>query len=435
MDTEVLMQLFFILLLVGLNGFFAASELAIVSLSDFKIKKLAEEGNKSAKLIVRFLEEPSKFLSTIQIGITLAGFLASASAAVSISEVISELLKATNIKALAVFSAQISLLVVTLVLSYITLVFGELVPKRIAMQNAEKIAFAVARPIDVLSKIAFPFIKILTFSTDVVAKLFGVTEENSGERVTEEEILLMVDIGQEKGLIHETGKRMINSIFEFDDTTVREVMTPRTSMVAVERMSKIEDILEVLISEQFSRIPVYDDTIDNIIGVFYVKDLLPFYKEKTIDDFQIEKRIHPVFFVPESKKIDILFKEMQLKKIHMAIVIDEYGGTAGLITIEDLLEEIVGNIWDEYDEEVIDIEKIDDNTYIVDGMLGIDKFNEAMHINLPEEDFDTIGGFMVGQLGKIPSPKDEAIVEFANMVLKVEKVAKKRIIKVKVYIP
>ncbi|WHH61276.1 hemolysin family protein [Petroclostridium sp. X23] len=435
MSYQTLIQFFFILVLIGFNGFFAASELAIVSLNDHKVRKLAEDGNKSAKLIIKFLEEPSRFLSTIQIGITLAGFLASASAAVSISELLADILKATDIKVLAAFSGQISLLLVTLVLSYITLVFGELVPKRVAMQNAEKIAFAVVRPVDMLSKITYPFIKVLTFSTNVVAKLFGVTEQNSGERVTEEEILLMVDVGQEKGLIHETGKRMINSIFEFDDTTVREVMTPRTSMVAVDKASKMEDILDVLISEQFSRIPVYDDSIDNIIGIFYVKDLLPLYKDKVVKDFDIGKNIHPAYFVPESKKIDVLFKEMQLRKIHMAIVIDEYGGTAGLITIEDLLEEIVGNIWDEYDEEIIDVEKIDDNTYMVDGMLSIDKFNEAMNVRLPEEEFETIGGFMVGQLGKIPSPKDEAIVEYANMVLKAEKVAKKRITKVKVYIP
>lgn len=432
MDVDLWTQMFIILLLVGVNAFFAASEMAIVSIRQSKLKPLIEEGNKSAKIVDKFIEEPSKLLATIQVGVTLAGFFASALGAQTLAVYLSDILKRSSLPLISAYADMISFIFITFVISYITLVLGELVPKRVALEFSEKIALSVARPILFLSKIAFPVVKLLTSSTNLVVKLLGGSEKSHEDKITEEEIRLMINVGEETGIFRETETDMINSIFEFDNTVVKEVMTPRTDIAAINIDATVDEIFDVIVEEHFSRIPVYEETIDNIIGLLYVKDLFGMVKYGKEFKISLKDIIRPAYFVPEYKKIDELFKEMQKSKTHIAIVIDEYGGTAGLITIEDLLEEIVGNIFDEYDDEVLEFEKIDDDTYIINGMLSIDEVNDIMHTELPEDEleFDTISGMVLSLSGKMPEVGDEA--EFDGVQFRIEEVDDKRITKIKV---
>ncbi|CCC57691.1 MULTISPECIES: hemolysin family protein [Caloramator] len=425
---QVFIDFLLIFVLILINGFFAASEIAIISVNRNKISMQAQEGDKKALLIQRLFKEPSKFLATIQVGITLTGFLASASAAVSISTYFSQYLKRLNIP----FSDQISLLLVTLFISYITLVLGELLPKRLALQNPERIAFSIIGTIVFISKITAPFVKILTLSTNFFAKLFGVGATYEEEKVTEDEIRMMIDVGEENGVLNETEKEMIDGIFEFDDTLAKEVMTPRTAVFAIDINSPLEEIIHQIIEEQYSRIPVYDGDIDNIVGILYMKDLFVEMASKKLDEISIKDLLRPAYFVPDTKKIDRLFRELQASKNHMAILIDEYGGVSGIITIEDLIEEIVGNIADEYDEDVKDFQKLDSNVYIVDGLVSIDEVNEKLNLKLPTEHHDTIGGFVLNLIGNIPETGES--VQFENITFTVEKIDEKRIEQIKIHI-
>ncbi len=432
MDGDFWGQLFFIIILVCINAFFAASEIAILSVRQSKIKPLIEKNSKSAIIINKYLEEPSKFLATIQVGITLAGFFASALSAKTLAVRFGEILKKTNVVLLNQFSDTISFVLITVVIAYITLVLGELVPKRMALQKSDKIALFAARPMAFISKLAFPIVKLLTSTTNLAVKLLGGSIKYDSQQITEEEIRLMINVGEEKGVIQETETEMINSIFEFDDTIVKEVMTPRTDMVVININADMEEILDVIVGEHFSRIPVYMDTIDNIIGILYVKDLFGIIKKDGELEISLKDIIREANYVSEYKKIDVLFRDMQKSKNHMAIVIDEYGGTAGLITIEDLLEEIVGNIFDEYDDEILEFEKIDDKIYIVNGMLSLDEVNHIMDMDLPEEDleFDTISGMVLSLSGKMPEVGDE--VEFDSATFRIEEVEDKRITKIRI---
>jgi len=428
MDGALWTQILIILLLVGVNAFFAASEMAIVSLRQSKIKPLVDEGNKAAIIVSKFLDEPSKLLATIQVGITFAGFFASAFSATTLSVKLAAFLK--TIPALAPSADAVSLILMTVLISYITLVLGELVPKRLALQQSEAVALRVGGIIRFVSIIFAPVVKLLTTTTNVLVKLFGGNDEGMDQNITEEEIRTMINVGEEKGIFQETETEMINSIFEFDDTVVKEVMTPRTDMIAVEIESSLEEILDVIVEENFSRIPVYDDTIDNIVGILYVKDLFSMIKKKMEWEVSLKDIIRPAHYVSEYKKIDELFKEMQKSKSHIAIVIDEYGGTAGLITIEDLLEEIVGNIFDEYDDVILDFEKIDEYTYIVNGMLDIGEVNDLLHEDIPEEEFDTISGMVLSLSGKMPEVGDE--VTYDDILFRIEEVDDKRISRIKI---
>lgn len=432
MDGDLWTQIFFIFLLIGVNAFFAASEIAILSVRQSKLKPLIEEGNKSAKIVDRYLEEPSKLLATIQVGITFAGFFASALSAKTLAVHLANLLKRTNLFVISQFADSISFILITAVVAYITLVLGELVPKRMALQKSDKVALSVAKPIAFISKIAYPIVKLLTNSTNLIVKLLGGSIKYDSQQITEEEIRLMINVGEERGIIQETETEMINSIFEFDDTVVKEVMTPRTDMVTVNVNAKIEEILDVIVEEHFSRIPVYEDTIDNIIGILYVKDLFGIIKKGEGLEVSLKDMIRDAYYVSEYKKIDELFKEMQKSKNHIAIVIDEYGGTAGLITIEDLLEEIVGNIFDEYDDVVLEYEQVNSDTYLVNGMLSLDEVNHIMDIELPEDEleFDTISGMVLSLSGKMPEVGDE--VEFDGIKFRIEEVEDKRITKIRI---
>ena len=433
MDPEpmsLVSQFVLILVLTLLNAFFASAEMAIVSVNRNRIKMLADDGNKKAILLADLLEEPNKFLSTIQVGITLAGFFSSASAATGISEVIGASLSQLGIP----YAQSISIIVITIILSYFTLVFGELVPKRIALQKSEQIAMLSVRPIVFVFKFAKPFVKLLSLSTNVLLRVIGMSDTDLEEKVSREEIKSLVDAGEEYGVINQIEKEMINSIFDFDDKLAKEVMTPRTEvyMINIKLPLSIEELLE----ENYSRIPVYEGDMDNIIGILYLKDFLHEAYQVGFENVGIKKLLHRPYFVPECKNIDQLFKELQKSKRHLAVLIDEYGGFSGIVTIEDLIEEVMGDINDEYDDDDPVIRKIDNDTYIVNGLISIKELNDKLHLNLDEEteDYDTLGGFLINQIDYIPSETEECMVEYENLLFKVECVKDKRIETVKIHI-
>lgn len=425
----MLAQLIILAILILLNAFFAASEIAFISLNDAKIEKQAKEGNKKAKQIANMLKEPSKFLATIQIGITLAGFLSSAFA----SDAFAERLAPVLYGVMPFFSLgiwkSISIIIITIILSLFTLIFGELVPKRLAMKHYEKISFGTIGIIRAISIVTAPFVKLLTFATNHISKLFGVGE-NEEEAVTEEEIKMMVDQGEENGTIKEEEKELINNVFEFNDITASEIMKHRKDIFAVDVNISNKELMEELSKEayRYSRIPVYDETIDEIKGILYVKDVL---KNINKSNFKVKNVIKDAYFVSQNKLINELFKELQKNKKQMAIIVDEYGGTAGLITMEDILEELVGDIYDEYDKEESDFEKVDENTYILAGSMTIYDVNKLLNAEIPEGDYDTISGYLQDQLGRIPNEKEKPIIETKKITYKIEKYQDRRILKVK----
>ncbi len=425
------MQIIILVILILINAFFAASEIAFISLNDTKIELMAKDGHKKAKRIAKMLKTPSKFLATIQIGITLAGFLSSAFASDAFAEKLAPVLYGVFPSISLETWKGIAIIIITIVLSYFTLIFGELVPKRIAMKKSELIAFGSIGIIQFIAMVTSPFVKFLEFSTNIVSKLFGVTGTEE-EVVTEEEIRMMVDVGQEKGTIEENEKEMINNIFEFNDRTVSEIMIPRNEIFALDsNLAMADAILEIAEDYKYSRIPVYKENIDQIIGILYIKDMLLEQKNKNT---KIKNIVKDVYFVPETKKVDELFSEMRKNKKQIAIVIDEYGGTAGLVTMEDILEEIVGDIFDEFDEFENEYEKIDENTYILDGGIPIYECKKILNIDIPEGDYETLSGYLIDALGRIPEEKEKPVIEIDNVVYKIEKIENKKIIKVKMCI-
>ncbi len=421
------MQIFVLFILIALNAFFAATEIAFISLNDAKIEKQAKQGEKKAKQINEMIKEPSKFLATIQIGITLAGFLSSAFASEAFADKLAPIMQQMIPIGLGVWKS-ISIILITIILSYFTLVFGELVPKRIAMKNAEKVANFSIGIIKVISIITAPFVKFLTFSTNVVSSLFGV-KENEEETVTEEEIRMMVEVGEEKGTIEEQEKELINNVFEFNDKTVSEIMTHRTDIYALDIKDNIEDILTELDEYKYSRIPIYEDSIDEIRGVLYIKDLFKYLNNK--EKVGIKDIMREAYFVPQYKMIDDLFKELQKNKKQLAIVVDEYGGTAGIVTMEDILEELVGNIFDEYDDIENEFEKIDENTFRISGSVSISELKKILKVDVPEGEYDTLSGYLIELLGRIPEDEEKPVIETQNVTYKIEEYEDKRILWVK----
>lgn len=422
-------QVIVLIILIALNAFFAASEIAYIALNDAKIERQAKEGNKKAQQIQKMLETPSKFLSTIQIGITLAGFLSSAFASDAFASKMAPALNNLIPIGIGVWQ-NISIILITIILSFFTIIFGELVPKRLAMKHYEKIAFATIGIIRTISVITAPFVKLLSVTTNAISKIFGVGE-NKEEIVTEEEIKMMVDQGKEDGTIEEDEKEYINNVFEFNDITASEIMTHRTDIFAVDINTSAAELLEEIIRDdcKHSRIPVYDETIDEIKGILYVKDIIKNITKKT---FKIKNIMKEAYFVSQNKLINEIFKDLQKSKKQMAIVVDEYGGTAGLITMEDILEEIVGDIYDEYDDIEEEYEKIDDKTFMVSGRMPIYDVNKLLNSNIPEGDYDTLSGYLQEELGRIPTEEEIPIIETKELTFKIEEYEDKRIVKVKV---
>lgn len=429
--NSILFQLLFLAFLTLVNAFFAGAEMAVVSVNKNRIKVLADEGSKRAALLQTLFEDSTKFLSTIQVAITLAGFFSSASAATGISQVLGGWIAQFGIP----YSNTIAVVVVTIILSYFTLVFGELVPKRIALQKAEAFSLFVVQPIYIISKILSPFIKLLSLSTNGFLHLIGMKTENLEEAVSEEEIKKMLETGSENGVFNEIEKEMINSIFSFDDKTAKDVMVPRREVFAIDIEEPLEKILDEILETRHSRIPVYEEQIDNIIGILQVKDVMIEARKKSFEEVDIRALLKEAFFVPDGKSTDELFREMQKTKNRMAVLIDEYGGVSGILTVEDLVEEVMGEITDEHEEEVVELQKIGEKEYLLEGSILIEELNEKLNLKLETENYDTLSGYLIEELGYIPKDSGQCELDADGVHFKILEVKEKRIRKVWMKIP
>jgi len=426
-EGSLLLQFIVIIVLTGINAFFSGAEMSIVSVNKNKIKVMVEERDKKAILLDNLLKEPSKFLSTIQVGITLASFFASASAATGLSQFLSVFLNKMKVP----YSAQLSMIIVTFLLSYVTLVFGELIPKRVALRSSEKMALSSIGVIVFISKIFSPFVKFLTFSTNVVLTLLKLKEDNIEEKVSKEELRSLVEVGREHGIINEVEKEMIENIIVFDEKIAREIMIPRTKVFLIDRNTTIEELFETKEVGKYSRIPVYEEEADNIVGILLTKDLMMEAYKKGFENINISEMVQEAYFVPETKNVNELFNEMQLEKKHIAILIDEYGGFSGIVTLEDLIEEVMGNIADEYDDEDLSIRQLSSNKYLISGDVSLNDLNDAFHIELESKYYDTLSGLLIEKLGYIPED-DEKIspITIDGIEFKPQRVRDKKIEKI-----
>ena len=426
-EGSLLLQIVIIIILTGINAFFSSAEMAIVSLNKNKLKILIEDGNKKAVLLDNLLQEPSKFLSTIQVGITLAGFFASASAATGLSQYLSSVLKPLNIP----YSSQISMILITFLLSYITLVFGELIPKRIALRNSENIALSSVGVVVFISKLFSPFVKFLTFSTNLVLTILKMKEDNIEEKVSKEELRSLVEVGKEHGVINETEQEMIENIIEFDEKIAREIMIPRTKVFLIDKNISIHELFENKEIGKYSRIPVYENEADNIVGVLLTKDLMMEAYKKGFDNIKVADLLQEAYFVPETKNVNELFNEMQLGKKHITILIDEYGGFSGIVTLEDLIEEVMGNIADEFDDEDLSIRQLSRNKYLISGEVSLNDLNDNFHFELESKYYDTLSGILIENLGYIPEDNEDIEpITINGVVFKPQRVRNKKIEKV-----
>ncbi|HIT17878.1 MAG TPA: HlyC/CorC family transporter [Candidatus Stercorousia faecigallinarum] len=406
----------FLVFLILLSGFFSAAETALMSLNKIKIKQLVEDGVKGAKEIQEITDNPSETLSTILVCNNIVNILAS-----SVSTVI-------FINLLDRFGTAVATSVSTLVLTIVILIFGEITPKTIAVIKAEKLAFALYKPLKLVLVLLKPIVFIFSKISKFIMLILGIKEQGLHTNITEEELKSIVSFSQEEGVLEVEDKKLIYNVFEFGDLKVKDVMIPRVDMITLSKNSTYDEIVSVFKTERFSRVPVYKDNIDNIIGVINIKDLFFIDKE---DDFVIDKYIRDVHSTHEYKKIRDLFNEMKKKRNHMAIVRDEYGGTIGLVTIEDLIEEIVGDIEDEYDEVVDkEIQVVNEKEYLIVGTLKIDTLNDMLGINI-ESEFETIGGYIIEKIGRLP--QNGEIVEVDNVKFKIENIGKNRIKGLRVY--
>ena len=415
------------LVLILINGFFAATEVAVLSLNDAKLRHDADEGDHVAAQLLRLSETPNKFLSTIQVCITLAGFLGSAFAADQFASRLAGAFLAAGATVDPAVLNSLCVVLITLVLSYFTLVLGELVPKRIAMQNPEKYARKVYRVLQVCSTLFKPVVWLLSASTNGILRLIGIDPNAEPEEVTEEEIRMMVDMGGESGAIEENEKEMIENIFEFNNHSAEDVMTHRTDVSSIWVGESSEEILKTIRETGLSRFPVYDEDMDDIIGTLSTREFLLNQQAET--PAPLRELIRPAYFVPETVQADALFRDMQMKKIHMAIVVDEYGGMSGIVTMEDLLEEIVGNIYDETDREAVaEIVPLTEDTWRISGSAPLEDVAEALDISLPlEEEYDTLGGLIFSQFTTIPQDGATPEVDAFGLHIQVEKIEDHRV--------
>lgn len=421
---DIPLQLLLQVVLILLNAFFASAEIAIISLNKTKLEKLSEDGDKSAKHLLKLTDAPANFLSTIQIGITLAGFLGSAFAADNFASLLANWVY-NDLKWQAISYSVIntfSVILITIILSYFTLVFGELVPKRIAMQKPYKVAKFASKVISAIAIIMKPVIWFLSFSTNLILKIFRYKTEAEEENVTEDEIKMMVDLGEKKGTVEENEKKWIENVFEFNDTIVREIMTPSRDVKYVLLDNSRKEIEEMIRETGFSRYPVCKTNLNDVVGVLNIKDYF-LNQDKKIKDL-----VRPAYFVPETTLCDDLFHNLQKTKNGIAIIVDEYGTTTGIITTEDLLEEIVGNIYDEYDEEEVEFKKISENEYQVAGDLLVSDLSEYLNMDIEESDaYDTVGGLIFSCLDSVPKDNSKITIEKDGLSFTVMKIQNRRI--------
>ena len=423
----IVFQLLVQVILILINAFFAATEIAVISLNANKLRKLEEEGDKLAPKLLRMVEDSSSFLSTIQIAITLSGFLGAAFAGDAFAEYLTAWLLSLGVGIAASILDTISLVVVTIILSYFTLVFGELVPKRIAMQKSMEMARLSCRVVSAIATIAKPIVKLLSLSTNGVLRLMRMKTDPEEEQVTEDEIRMMIDLGNESGSINEDEKELLHNVFDFSDQTVSDVMTRAADVETISVDATREEVLNTIRSTGLSRFPVYGEDESDILGVLNARDFLVDWAidgSKTVRDL-----MRPAYLVPDSLSADDLLRDMQIKKIHLAVVLDEYGELAGVITVEDLLEEIVGNIYDEFDPaEPQELEQLEENLWRVSGSLSVEDLAEELDMELPEdEDYDTVGGMLLSCLRTIPEDGSRPVVQTHGLELQAETVEDHRI--------
>jgi putative hemolysin len=419
-------ELLIIILLTLLEGFFVAGEIALVSIRRSRVEQLVDEGRPGARRVRRLLDEPGRFLAVSQLGLTVIGFFASAYAAVSLVES----LKGVLVPIAGNNAEGIALVVVTILLALFTIVFAELVPKTLALANAERVAIALSLPIEFLARALSPLIALLTGITSTIAKLFGASVTNEAQ-ITAEELRLIVERGGEQGVLEAEEEQMINAVIELGSRRVHEVMVPRIAMATIQATATFDEAIETIVEHGHSRIPVYDESVDEILGILYAKDLLPFLRESAGPRPELRTLLRTPVYIPESMTVDDLLHEFQRRKVHIAIVLDEYGGTAGLVTIEDLLEEIVGEIQDEYDVEEPMVVRLSEDEARLDGRASVDDLAELFDTNLgleDEDEYDTVGGLIYHRIGGIPTPGDR--VEVDGLTLTVESTDGRRVGKV-----
>jgi putative hemolysin len=423
------------LILVG--GFFAASEIALITVKRHRLHQLVSEGNRAAQIAERLTDDPSRFLATIQIAITFLGFLASAVGAISLSGALAGLIRLIPLEPLKSAADEISFVLITLLIALSSIIIGELVPKTLALTFAERFALVVARPIGWLDVVLRPVVWLVSSVSNAMVRLLGGKNRPQAGYLSTEELKMLVETGSEVGGIEEDEKEMIHGVIELAETKVHEVMVPRIGIRAIDVNDPIDDVLDMIVRAGHSRIPVYQENLDNIVGILYAKDLLPYLKRNggQATEIDIRKLARPPVYVPETKAVDELLHEMQVTKRHIAIVVDEYGGTAGLITLEDVVEEIVGEIQDEYDTEESLVEALANDgevSFRLDGRVSMDDLRDLFDLSDEEEEdeeaYDTVGGFIVHRVGRIPLPG--ATVKFRDVTLTVDAAEPRRVAKV-----
>ena len=418
------MEILIIAILIVLNGLFVAAEFSLVRVRRTRLEQLSDEGNRGARRVQKLVSQPARFLATIQLGLTFVGFLAATFAGASLVGGVADTLR----PAFAGNAELIALLIITSLVSLFTIVFGELVPKALAYSYAERMAFLFAGPIDLLGRILAPLVWFLTTVTNAITRLFGITGTHQ-ERITTEELLILVERSGEQGIIEAEEQQMIGAVLELGQQRVHEVMVPRIDITALAEDAPLDQVIDMIVTAGHSRIPVYQESIDNVVGILYAKDLLPVLAKRV--DFEIRPLLRTPLFVPESISVDDLLHMLQRRKVHIAIVLDEYGGTAGLVTIEDLIEEIVGEIQDEYDVEEPMVERISDTEARIDGRASVDDLTETFGVELNADDtdqYDTVGGLVYHEIGGVPQVGDT--LEVGDLTLTVESTDGRRVGKV-----
>ncbi|MEF2824616.1 MAG: hemolysin family protein [Peptococcaceae bacterium] len=425
---SILFSLSMLLFFTLMNAFFAAAEMAVVSVNKNRIHLLAEEGNKKATVIEGLFDDSTRFLSTIQVAITFAGFYSSASAASNIAPILGTWLTAQGVP----YGTQIAGNGVTLLLMFFNLVFGELVPKRIALQKAEGICMWTVMPIHYISIILSPFIKLLSLSTRGVLRLLGMATEDEEEAVTKEEIKALMKQGTEAGTFDDEERKMVDSVIDFNERTAKEIRVPRRDVMCLDINDPFEEVIDELLASRHNRIPVYDDDIDNIIGVLHMKDVaLALRQNIAPKDIPLRRLLREPFFVPEMKATNVLFQSLQHAHQHMAILVDEHGGFSGIVTVEDLVESIVGDIDEEYDIVEPEIVPLGNDEYLLDGGLLLNEFNKVFESTLSSDDVDTMSGFVVECLGELPAEGAHEEIQFENYVFATEEVRDNHIAKIR----
>lgn len=408
--------------LIALNAIFASAEIAVISMNDTKLQKMAKEGDVRAKRLVALTEQPTKFLSTIQVAITLAGLLGSAFAAENFAGALADALKGTGIGVSAAVLETFAVFVITLVLAYFNLVFGELVPKRVGMKKAEGLALGMSGMLTMVSKFFAPLVWFLTASTNGMLKLLGINPEEEDETVSEEEIYMMLEVGAEKGTIDKEETEWIRNVFAFDDTSVEEVCTHRVDVTALGLEESDAEWKETILQSRFTYYPIYKEDHDDIVGVLYTKDY--FRLEDKSRENIMAKAVRKPYYVPETMKADVLFRNMKKEKKHFAVVLDEYGGLSGVISMHDLMELLVGD----FNEDEKEIVAVSETMWKISGSASLDDVAEKLERKLPVEEYDTFGGYIFGELGKIPDDGTKFMLEADGMQIQVEKVEGHRII-------